>query len=130
MMNLKRIFPFLFGIVLMSGCSKNETPFELYFFTSDRQLAPLYIVNRNDYVSPVYLKKGETYISDTATNKLITMERNARIDAVDAKGQIITTIKLTLNEDGTHKASGGGYVNYEIKVIDKYKLVIDYTHQF
>ncbi len=130
MMNLKRIFPFLLGILLMSGCSKNETPFELYFFTSDRQLAPLYIVNGNDYVSPVYLKKGETYISDTATNKLITMERNARIDAVDAKGQIITTIKLTLNEDGSHKASGGGYVNYEIKVIDKYKLVIDYTHQF
>jgi hypothetical protein len=130
MIKLNCIFPFLLAIVLLSGCNKNDTPFEVYFFTSDRQLAPLYIVHDNDYVSPVYLKKSETYITDTATNKLLTFDHSARIDAVDAKGQIITTIKLTLNEDGTYKASGGGYVDYEIKIIDKYKLVVDYKHQF
>lgn len=120
----------VFSTTFFSACKKNELPYEIYFFTSNRNLPALYATKGKEVIAPVFLRKTQQYISDTSTNKLITFDKTVRIDAVDVRGQVIATTKLDLKDDGTFVSTGGGYVHYEIKVVADRKLVIDYIKQF
>lgn len=117
------------SIVLASSCTKNEMPYEIYFFTSNKNLPSLFATKSNHLIAPVQLRKTRDYISDTSTNKLITFDKEVRIDAVDKNGQVVATTKLNLKDDGTFISTGGGYLHYEIKVLKDRTLVIDYIKQ-
>ncbi|HRN93997.1 MAG TPA: hypothetical protein PL084_04675 [Chitinophagales bacterium] len=117
------------SIVLASSCTKNETPYEIYFFTSNKNLPSLFATKSNHLIAPVQLRKTRDYITDTSTNKLITFDKEVRIDAVDKNGQVVATTKLNLKDDGTFISTGGGYLHYEIKVLKDRTLVIDYIKQ-
>jgi hypothetical protein len=119
----------LLGAFGFSSCKKNDVPYEIYFFTSNRSLPTLYATNDNKMIAPVQVRKTVNYVTDTSTNKLITYDKVIRIDAVDARGQVIATTKLDLKDDGSFISTGGGYLHYEIKIIDNRKLVIDYIKQ-
>jgi|GEM_PF-7121342 hypothetical protein len=120
---------FLLSMMFFSGCKKNEAPYEIYFFTSNRSLPALYATQNDKLITPVQVRKTLGYVSDTSTNKLITYEKIIRIDAVDALGQVVATTKLDLKDDGSFISTGGGYLHYEIKIIENRKLVIDYIKQ-
>jgi hypothetical protein len=117
------------GILFLSSCQKNETPFEIYFFTSNKKLPALFATENNRFVAPVQLRKTKDYVTDTSTNKLLTYDKEVRVDAVDKNGQVIATTKLKLNDDGSFASTGGGYLHYEIKIIKERVLVIDYMRQ-
>ncbi len=112
-----------------SSCKKNDVPYEIYFFTSNKNLPTLYATNNDKLIAPVQVRKTVGYVSDTSTNKLITYDKVIRIDAVDARGQVIATTRLDFKDDGSFVSTGGGYLHYEIKIIDERKLVIDYIKQ-
>ncbi len=119
----------LLGAFGFSSCKKNDVPYEIYFFTSNKNLPSLYATNDNKMVAPVQVRKTVNYITDTSTNKLITYDKVIRIDAVDVRGQVIATTKFDLKDDGSFVSTGGGYLHYEIKIIEERKLVIDYIRQ-
>jgi hypothetical protein len=119
----------LFYLCLCISCRKNEIPFEIYFFTSNKHLPPLFAIQDNKLISPIQLRKTVRYVTDTSSNKLVTYDKEIRIDAVDQKGRVITTTKLKLHDDGTFTSTGGGYLHYEIKTIQDRVLVIDYLRQ-
>lgn len=123
------VFMAFIGSLLFSSCQKNEIPYEIYFFTSNKDLPQLFATENNHLISPVFLRKTQNYITDTSTNKLITYDKTIRIDAVDKNKQVIATTKLKLKDDGSIISTGGGYVHYEIKVIKERTLVIDYIKQ-
>lgn len=123
------VFMAFIGSLLFSSCQKNEIPYEIYFFTSNKNLPQLFATENNHLISPVFLRKTQNYITDTSTNKLITYDKTIRIDAVDKNKQVIATTKLKLKDDGSIISTGGGYVHYEIKVIKERTLVIDYIKQ-
>lgn len=89
----------------------------------------MFATKSNHLIAPVQLRKTRDYISDTSTNKLITFDKEVRIDAVDKNGQVVATTKLNLKDDGTFISTGGGYLHYEIKVLKDRTLVIDYIKQ-
>lgn len=117
------------GCLFLSSCQKNETPYEIYFFTSNKNLPTLFATENNRFVAPVLLRKTRDYVTDTSTNKLLTYEKEVRVEAVDKNGQVIATTKLKLNDDGSFVSTGGGYLHYEIKIIKERVLVIDYIRQ-
>lgn len=117
------------GCLFLSSCQKNETPYEIYFFTSNKNLPTLFATEKNHFVAPVLLRKTRDYVTDTSTNKLLTYDKEVRVEAVDKNGQVIATTKLKLNDDGSFVSTGGGYLHYEIKIIKERVLVIDYIRQ-
>jgi hypothetical protein len=117
------------GCLILSSCQKNETPYEIYFFTSNKNLPTLFATENNRFVAPVLLRKTRDYVTDTSTNKLLTYDKEVRVEAVDKNGQVIATTKLKLNDDGSFVSTGGGYLHYEIKIIKERVLVIDYIRQ-
>lgn len=128
---MKRFVFILIGslILLVISCKKNETPYEIYFFTSNKNLPTLFATQSNHLIAPVQLRKVRDYVTDTSTNKLVTFDKEVRIDAVDKNGQVVATTKLKLNDDGSFISTGGGYLHYEIRIIKDRTLVIDYLKQ-
>ncbi len=120
----------ILSMACFSSCKKNDTPYEIYFFTSNKRLPALFATSDNKIIAPVQLRQTTGYVTDTSTNKMVTLDRVVRIDAVDVRGQVIATTKLTLKDDGSFISTGGGYLHYEIKQVGERKLVIDYIHQF
>ncbi len=123
------LFLSVVGCLLFSSCKKNETPYEIYFFTSNKNLPTLFATENNQFIAPVQLRKTRDYVTDTSTNKLLTYDKEVRINAVDKNGQVIATTKLTLKDDGSFVSTGGGYLHYEIKIVKDRILVIDYLRQ-
>jgi len=119
----------LLGAFGFGSCKKNDAPYEIYFFTSNKNLPTLYATQNDKMISAVQVRKTVGYVTDTSTNKLITYDKVIRIDAVDARGQVIATTKLDFKDDGSFVSTGGGYLHYEIKIIEERKLVIDYIKQ-
>lgn len=89
----------------------------------------MFATENNQFIAPVQLRKTRDYVTDTSTNKLLTYDKEVRINAVDKNGQVIATTKLTLKDDGSFVSTGGGYLHYEIKIVKDRILVIDYLRQ-
>ena len=116
--------------MLFTSCSKQiETPFQVYFLSTDQDF-PLEtrVISNSNYIGDVQ-RIGSEQISvlSEITPGLKTTQTKITVKIVDNSTAELSNITFSLLPDGTYKkVSSTGLMSYEIKTIDKYKFAILY----
>lgn len=84
-------------------------------------------MNDGKSVGEVLVTEATPSFDNTSLPRVITQNRTIRINAVDAKNQVIATLRFDLKPDGSYKSSGGGYLWYEISQPAPHKIDVEFS---
>ena len=120
------------GFVIISGCSKSKlsTPFQLYFYTTNKSLPTLYMVYNNKVLGKLPVLTKDPVSLDSTLMSVICSESTTEITGVDKSGHVIQVFDYNFNDDATYKEAGGGYLLYDTWQKQKYNLLIRVNQQF
>ena len=118
-------------VAMLHGCSKGENTnaFNIYFYTNNPDLPPVYIVKGNKVVGKVPMIRNFAPTLDSSILHISTLESNTEITAADAKGHILESFTYTLDDNGAFKEGGGGYLLYNTTEKEKYNLMVRIDNQ-
>ena len=120
------------ALISLCGCSKgkNANPFQIYFYTTNKTMAPLYLTYNNKLVGKLKVLDKDPLTLDSTLLSVISFDALTEINGIQANGQVIETFDYTLNDDGSYKEGGGGYLLYDTWHKEKYCLLIRVNGQF
>ncbi|MFN8308575.1 MAG: hypothetical protein U0T73_01310 [Chitinophagales bacterium] len=121
---------FILGLLLLNSCTKNSHEFDFGFYTANKNLPPLYLVYNGKNLGRVPYRATEPSAGDTSIILVQANDTKFHIDAADAKGNVVATMTYTLNDDGSFKGTGGGYLLYDTYSREKYQVRIAFQGQF
>jgi hypothetical protein len=123
----------LTALALLSSCAKerNSNPFKIYYYTTNRQMPKLYLVQNKKTLGKVPYLATDPEKLDTAQLLCATSyDISTEILGVDTRGIVIETFNYTLHNDGSYKEGGGGYLLYESFQKEPYTLLVKINGQF
>jgi hypothetical protein len=120
------------GMFMLGGCSKgkNANPFQIYFYTTNKSMPPLYMTYDNKLVGKLTVLSKDPVTLDSSLVNVVSFDQSTEVDGIQANGQVIQTFDFTLNNDGSFKGGGGGYLLYDTWQKEKYTLLIRVNGQF
>jgi hypothetical protein len=121
------------SLIGLGGCAKdkrNANSFRLYFYTTNGSMPPLYIIRNNKLIGKLSVLSKDPTTLDTSLVNITSYDASTEIDGIQANGQIIETFQYTLNNDGTFKEGGGGYLLFDTWQKEKYVLLVRVNGQF
>ena len=93
-------------------------------------MPPLYMTYNNKLVGKLPVLNKDPVTLDSTLVSVITYDGSTEINGIQANGQVIQTFDYTLNNDGSYKEGGGGYLLYDTWQKEKYCLLIRVNGQF
>lgn len=93
-------------------------------------MPPLYMTFNNKLVGKLTVLSKDPVTLDSTLVNIISFDQSTEVDGIQANGQVIQTFDFTLNNDGSFKGGGGGYLLYDTWQKDKYRLLIRVNGQF
>lgn len=114
--------------LVLSSCSKpNDTPFNIYFLSSQPTFPnEIHVVYNNNFIGDI--KRVDT--ENTAEiarmrSGLNTIEKQIGIKVVDNRNTVLAEMRFSLLPDGTYKkVSSSGSLSYDLKTIESHKFAI------
>lgn len=114
--------------LVLSSCSKpNDTPFNIYFLSSQPTFPnEIHVVYNNNFIGDI--KRVDT--ENTAEiarmrSGLNTIEKQVGLKVVDNKNTVLAEMRFSLLPDGTYKkVSSSGSLSYDLKTIESHKFAI------
>lgn len=119
-------------LAMLSSCSKTNThAFNLYFYTTNKTMPAVYVIQNGKNMGKVPLLAADPEQLDSAQQLMIsTHEASTEIDLADAQGHIVEMITYKFHDDGKFKESGGGYLMYDVWQKQQFHLLLRLNGQF